>query len=412
MKKTILILIVVFLHCSCLYAQNGQVDPSKIKEDLYQIVNDISQYYAYQNEKKVDLKCLLNYYESQIQNIKSAEETVLFFEYLLDEFYDSHVMLNTNNYSSFRIYSRIYATIIKGKTIITNVWQNQINNLDQNIIGAEILKINGIDLDKVIEEFPTHCSDKKSPNVREWIVNKILSGRYSQPRILTLQFENNKIIGLDVDPLKKKPTSELLTTTNENGIGIISINNSLGNNSLVSEFDQTLETLMDTKGLIIDLRNTVDGGNSYVARGIMSRFIAESKPYQKHLIAEKYDGKTIVERSWMEYVSPRKETYKNPVVILVGRWTGSMGEGLAIGFEGMERATIVGTEMERLAGEINGFSFKNQSFGYRLSTAKLFHVNGTPREQYVPTNYVKQTTTEKDEILEKGMELMYKNIKQ
>lgn len=86
-----------------------------------------------------------------------------------------------------------------------------------------------------------------------------------------------------------------------------------------------------------------------------------------------------------------------------------MGEGLAIGFEGMQRAEIVGSEMERLAGEMNGFSFKNQSFGYRLSTTKLFHINGTPREKYVPKNYVKQTTIKKDQTIEKGIELINKN---
>ena len=138
----------------------------------------------------------------------------------------------------------------------------------------------------------------------------------------------------------------------------------------------------------------------------MSRFINEPKPYQRHSFTAKSKGNPDVERTWVEYVSPRKKQYKKPVLILVGRWTGSMGEGLAIGFEGMGRAQVVGTEMERLAGEMNGFSFKHQSFGFRLSTAKLFHINGTPRENYVPTNYVRQTTIEKDEIFEKGIELI------
>lgn len=91
---------------------------------------------------------------------------------------------------------------------------------------------------------------------------------------------------------------------------------------------------------------------------------------------------------------------------MVGRWTGSMGEGLAIGFDGMGRADIIGSEMERLAGAINGFSLKNQKFGYRISVEKLYHINGTPRERYVPPYYVKQTTTKKDETLEKGIEVM------
>jgi hypothetical protein len=408
MKKHILIFLIVILNFSCVYSQKSEINHSQIKEDLYQMLNDISQYYAYQKDKNVDLNCLLEYYESQIPNIKTEEETVLFFEYILDEFYDSHLMLNTNRNSSFRLHSPIYATLENGRPIISNVWQTQIEHLEQEIVVAELLKINGTDFDKAIEQFPTHCNDKSSEKVKEWIINKILAGRYNQSRILTLKLINNDTIEFDLDKLKFKESSEILSSTIENNVGIIRLNNSLGINNLIKEFDLSLEKLMHTRGLILDLRNTVGGGNSYVARGIMGRFIDEPRPYQRHLITEQYDENPIVERSWIEYVTPRKAQYKNPVVILVGRWTGSMGEGLAIGFEGMERAEILGTEMERLAGEINGFSFKNQRYGYRLSTARLFHTNGTPRENYVPTNFVKQTTTEKDEVLEKGIQLINK----
>ena len=408
--KQLILTFIIFLNFSCANSQENRIDHTKIKEDLNEVLTNISQNYIYLQEKNIDLNCIQEYYEKQIPNIKTEEQIVLFFEYLLDEFYDSHLILNTNRDSSFRLFSPVYTTIKNGKPIVSNVWQTQTENLKQNIIGAELLKINGTDFDKAIEQFPTYCSDKSSQKIREWIINKILAGRYNQPRILTLKLTNKKTIEFDLDKLKMKQSSELLTSTIENGIGIIRINNSLGNNSLINEFDKALEKLMTTKGLVIDLRNTVDGGNSYVARGIMSRFINKSEPYQKHWTNEQYDGNPIVERSWIEYVSPRKEQYIQPIVILVGRWTGSIGEGLAIGFDGMERAEIVGSEMERLAGEMSGFPFKNQSFGYRLSTAKIFHINGTPREKYSPTNYVMQTTTEKDEIFEKGIELIKQNM--
>ena len=409
MLKTIqtILLLVVF----SLGSAQDSIDHDKIKEDLYQILNDISKYYPYLEDKNVDLNCLLSYYENQIPNIKTEEETVLFFEYLLDEFYDSHLTLNTNRNSSYRLYSPIYVSIKSNKAIISNIWQTQLENLNHDLIGAEVVKINNEDFEIAIEQFPTYCSNKKSKPVKEWISNKILSGRYNQPRILTLRTVQNQIIEFNLEELKERKTDELLTSRKENNIGIIRINNSLGNNNLINEFDKTLKKLKDTKGLIIDLRNTVDGGNSYVARGIMGRFIKEKKPYQKHQILEKYNGSDIVERSWTEYVSPRGVQYQKPVVVLVGRWTGSMGEGLAIGFEGMGRAEIVGSEMERLAGEMNGFLFKNQAYGYRLSVAKLYHVNGVPREKYIPTNYVNQTTTHKDEVLVKGMDLLNKKAK-
>ncbi len=136
----------------------------------------------------------------------------------------------------------------------------------------------------------------------------------------------------------------------------------------------------------------------------MSRFISEKKPYQPQAFIEKSKSNPDVERNWVEYVIPRGKTYKKPVVVLVGRWTGSMGEGLAIGFEGMDRGDIVGTEMRRLAGEVFDFGFKHQTYGYKLSTAKLYHINGIIREEFIPTNYVKQTTTFKDETLKTGLE--------
>jgi hypothetical protein len=406
--RNLILTTLVLLNFSCANSQENKIDQNKIKEDLNEIITDISNNYIYLEEKNIDLNCIQEYYEKQIQNIKTEEETVLFFEYLLDEFYDNHLTLRTNRKSSFRLFAPIYTTIENGKPIITDIWQTQINNLNRNIIGAEILKFNGIEFQQVIKDFPTHCNDKTLPETKEWIANKILAGRYNEPRILSLKLRNNKEIEFDLDSIKLINNNNLLTSKTVNDIGIIRINNSLGNDNLVSEFDKTLDGLSNTKGLIIDLRNTIFGGDSYEARGLMSRFIKEPKPYQKHSFIAKSENNPDVERSWIEYVSPRLEQYENPVIILVGRWTGSMGEGLAIGFEGMERAEIVGSEMRRLAGEVYDFGFKHQRYGYKLSTAKLYHVNGTIREKYIPTNYVKQTTTEKDETLERGIELINK----
>ncbi|MCH7525619.1 MAG: hypothetical protein IIC74_11665 [Bacteroidetes bacterium] len=349
-----------------------EIDKKEIKEDLYGILNDINHNYIYLDEKNIDLDCIQEKYSKKIDLIKSEEEVVLFFEYLLDEFYDSHITLNTNRKESFRLYSPIHSKTENRQTIVTNVWQNQIENLTENIIGAEIVKFNNQKFDDVIDQFPTICNDKTDTKTRNWIGNKILAGRYSEPRNLELKLVNGKTIELNIDSLKIKKYSSLLLVDRVDDIAIITINNSLGNNLLITEFDQTLASLTNTKGLIIDLRNTVDGGNSYVARGIMSRFVSKEKPYQKHRIFdETWDKQPKIARSWIEYVDPRGKQYKNPVVILVGRWTGSMGEGLAIGFEGIDRAEIVGTKMEQLAGAVYNFKLKNQTFGFRLSTEKL-----------------------------------------
>lgn len=201
MKKLILIIILIF-NFFCVQSQENEIDRTKIKEDLNKILTDLSTKYVHLQEKNVDLDCIQKHYEKQIANLKTEENTVLLFEYLLNEFYDSHLILNTNRNSSFRLFSPIYATVINGKAIISNVWQTQIENLEKNLIGAELLKINGIDLNKAVEQFPTYSNDKNSKEVREWIVNKILAGHYNQPGVLTLKLENGETIDFNLDQLK------------------------------------------------------------------------------------------------------------------------------------------------------------------------------------------------------------------
>lgn len=409
MKHFILIFLVVF-NFSCANSQENHINHFKIKEDLNKIIGDLEANYVYLNEKGVDLECIRKYYESQIKHIKTEEDIVLLFEYLLDEFYDSHLILNTNRPASYRLSAPIYASIRDDKFFVSSVWKTQLLGHVPQIINAEIVKINGIDLNQAIKQFPSHCNDKNNVTTREWIANKVLAGRYNKSRVLTLKLENGKTTTLDLDNLKIRAEPYYLTSKKVGNIGVIRINNALGKDILVTEFDRALNNLMETEGLIIDLRNTVDGGNSYVARGIMGRFINESKPYQKHLFLEKSKDNPglnpVIARSWVEYVEPRGETYNQPVYVLVGRWTGSMGEGLAIGFEGMERGKVVGSKMERLAGGVSSFSFKNQTYGYRISTEKLFHLNGIPREAYVPTYFVNQKSTTTDEVLEMGLKLL------
>lgn len=102
----------------------------------------------------------------------------------------------------------------------------------------------------------------------------------------------------------------------------------------------------------------------------------------------------------MGYIRPKSFGYDKPLYILVNRWTGSMGEGVAIGLNSMNRASVVGTEMARLAGGMKTIDFENHDYEIQVSFEKIFDIYGNPREEYVPENYVEQTQTEKDELLQ------------
>ena len=69
--------------------------------------------------------------------------------------------------------------------------------------------------------------------------------------------------------------------------------------------------------------------------------------------------------------------------VLVGRWTGSMGEGLAVGFASMG-AQIQGTKMAGLNGSIEEFKLADTGFSVKIPTERLTATNGVPREKFVP----------------------------
>jgi len=409
MKKTLFFMFVLFFSLKgSIFSQEGEVDHGKMVEDLNYMVESITLHYAYLDEKKVDMECIQTEYLKLIPKIQSEEDSVLFFEYLINEFYDSHLNLNTNRASSFRIYSPIYTAFEEGRTHIKNVWQSQLQPLPAELIGAEVLTFNGLNFQDAIDRFPSLCNDKNDAEVRTWIGNKIIAGRRNQPRVLKLKLKDNSIVNLDVDQLKIVQEPSLLNATQTGDIGIIRINNSLGNGGLITAFDTALDDLMDTKGMILDLRNTVDGGDSYIARAIMGRFIDSIQPYQKHTAIENYGNHEPIAKLSIEYVVPRGITYTKPIIVLVGRWTGSMGEGLAIGFEGIQRGEVMGTEMHRLAGAMYSFPFTHRNYSFRISREKLYHLNGTPREKYIPTHRIVQQSNQEDEFIPQAIQLLNK----
>jgi carboxyl-terminal processing protease len=87
-----------------------------------------------------------------------------------------------------------------------------------------------------------------------------------------------------------------------------------------------------------------------------------------------------------------------------------MGEGIAIGFDAMNRAVIVGTKMAGLLGAIETAELPNSQIGVNISTERLYHVNGTPREDFLPGVFINMLNENftKDVILEKGIEVIEK----
>lgn len=160
---------------------------------------------------------------------------------------------------------------------------------------------------------------------------------------------------------------------------VIRVNDALGDSTTVAAFDAAMARARPGQRVVIDLRDTPSGGNTVVARAMLGWFVSRPTFYQMHsLPAEARE--TGIARQWVEQVLPRAcKRHRGPVRVLVGRWTGSMGEGLAIGFDALG-ADVRGTRMAGLLGAIYDHRLEHSG----LPTERLFHVDGRPREHFVP----------------------------
>ena len=88
--------------------------------------------------------------------------------------------------------------------------------------------------------------------------------------------------------------------------------------------------------------------------------------------------------AWIRHVDPVAPYSDVELTVRVGGWTGSMGEGMAIGLHAMGRAEIVGTPMAGLAGGTEGFHLPGGDLMLWMPTYNLAHLDGTPRHEWVP----------------------------
>jgi len=375
----------------------------------------LDENYCYFDKKHIDWARIKPIYEAQVDTITSRAGFVSVMERAVYELYDHHCGLRTNNPTSRRLVptgADVWAEYRNGKPVIVEVRKDFGAEKAGIKVGMEVISVNDIPVKEAIKPFLCHTVNNES---RSFALRLLLAGDHVSKRKITLKSAKKTIDffpdrdGMMLENISYPAMVE--TKVLPGNIGYLRINNCLFDNALIAKFDSALNTLMQTKALIIDMRETPSGGNTAVARAILGRFITKDHFYQKHeFYAE--EKATGIKRSWEEIVSPRGRTYTKPVVILADHWTGSVSEGITIAFDGMKRATVIGTQMAQLNGAVDGFEMPETKIGFNIATERLYHINGQPRELYQPTIVVDLATQKpgNDVIIQKALEYLKKRL--
>lgn len=394
--KKLLILIAVLSSVQVINAQSY----TDARKDLSAVFEDISKHYVYFSDRHVDPMCLQDVYPKLADSVQTKEQGIAFFESFFQEFGDDHVrILDTDK-------SYVAPVIVlneQASTVIMGAWSSEYTFNGAMLPGAEVSAINGVPFQKAIDEFASKCLNKNHPEARNWIANKLLAENSQLPRKLSLKGIMGDALEIDLDTLQKRTNDGLISSKIESGIGYLRINDALQNPEVIAEFDKSMATMVQTNGLILDLRNTPSGGDGYIARGILGHFVSENTPYQVYTSIESHEGSPPIERIWTEYVAPRQQTYSAPVIVLVGYWTSGIAEGLTTGLQSVSNAKVMGSNMMRLSGETEVFTIPSLGIQYQLPVRRAYLMNGIPREQFVSGSYFMPTTVDKDELLDKAM---------
>jgi C-terminal processing protease CtpA/Prc len=330
---------------------------------------------------------------------------------MFHELYDHHASLGANTNESSKLVpsgTDIWAEYVNDKPVIIEVKAGSGAEKAGIEPGMQVLAINGKAIEQAMMPFIGRSLRSVTKDAKDYALRVALAGTHSIKRVITLSAAN-KAADYQPDLFDADTHSDILKTNRFGSIGYIQINDRLWDNQLITVFDSVMDSLHNTSALILDLRNTPSGGNTTVARAIISRFITKAGYYQRHeLTAE--EMQYGVKRSWTEMVSPRKTIYTKPLVILVDHWTGSVAEGITIGFDAFKRATIIGTQMARLNGAVYSYKMPNTGIGFSFPVERLFHVNGTPREKFEPAIIISPVKG-KEAALQKALRVLQKKVK-
>ncbi|HEX8654297.1 MAG TPA: PDZ domain-containing protein [Allosphingosinicella sp.] len=251
--------------------------------------------------------------------------------------------------------------------------------------GGDLLEaVDGVPIAEAVAAFWRELGLAAEPWRAGFAARVLAAGRRNAPRRLTLR-RSGRAIALELPSLYAVPRPDRppVGATRSGHTLTIRFNDSLGDDATVAAFDAAMTGARRGDRIVVDLTDTPAGGNTVVARAVLGWFVARPAFYQVHnLPAEQ--RQTGIARQWVEQVLPRAgRRHRGAVTVLVGRWTGSMGEGLALGFDAIG-ADVRGSRMAGLLGAIYDYRLEHSGLVLKLPTERLSHVDGTPREAFVP----------------------------
>ena len=366
----------------------------EVQSDAFALLQLIEQQYAYPARYPKGVQSVRKELEGRIPFLNSKTDLIAFSQRAFHALYDHHSITGSGLADAYGLvpsFADLWVEYVDGNYMVMDVRQGSPALKAGIRPGSRVVSVEGRPIDEAVQHFVGPAYEHSDDERLAYAARVLLAGRRDRIRRIGLERDGLEWT-LELPNLYQArlvreagPVAVSLYDVEDKTVGVIRLNDSLGNAKTIEAFDRALNDVAEADGLVIDLRDTASGGNTLVARGILSRFISQPTVYQRHILPNEERDFGVV-RSWLEEVHPRGEMYDKPVAVVSGRWTASMGEGLTVAFDALGIPTF-GTDMAGLLGGITDHRLPATNVLVKLTTEQLQHVDGTPREDFHPRRY-------------------------
>ncbi len=381
-------LVLALLPAFALIAGAADVPPADYAADARSIEKLVNDDYAYLDRFPGGRMPMTAKLRAEAAVVSDAKQLIRYSERALTLLADHHAITGSSlpdSWAVFPTYADLWVERRGNAYVIEQVRGMSPAQREGVLAGDRLVAVDGRPIAAAVADFWADLGASGGGERDGFAARVLAAGKRDRERRLTLQRGSAaprelRLANLYFMPLMDRPVIQF---TESEGDFLISFNDSLGYDATISAFDSAMARARPGQRIVIDLTDTPSGGNTTIARAILGWFVQKPTFYQIHSLPAE-ERQSGIARQWVEQVLPRRGKFHNgPVTVRVGRWTGSMGEGLAIGFDSIG-ARVEGSRMAGLLGAIYDHKLDKSGQVIKFPTERLSHVNGTPREKFVP----------------------------
>jgi C-terminal processing protease CtpA/Prc len=361
--------------------QNSPIIGNNYEKSFTKLWQAMDEVYPYFELKGIDWNQTYEKYHPLVLDVANDQEYLLVIAHMLGELKDAHTDIIAPNLDK-----RLYASVgnLGDLAIIDQIgYSAEMAGLRS---GMVVLKIAGKPIEELVPEIDISLNEASTPWARKIrAYNQLLAVPEDEnvKLIVTVMDKNGKEIEVEIKQLSapsgwvsafniQKTQSVSWEKKNED-VGYIRIDRLWNNDDdVVNEFDLALNKLMDTQGIILDLRQN-GGGDSRIAERIAGRFLDKNFTYGYEEFR-----KRIYKFAWRKSVNysvkPMGDIYQGKLVVLTDYPVMSSAEWLVGALIDSGRAISIGRVTGGSTG--NPIQFALPGGKMRYSTAAFYRPDG------------------------------------